>query len=452
MKKTLVCLSVVGALMAMSNNAAASAFALIEQSSGLGNAFAGGAAAAEDATTIFFNPAGMSRLKGKQMTLAGSLIQPSAKFTDTGSVAATAQSSKGGDGGDAGSLALVPNTYMMMELEPALRFGLGINAPFGLQTEYDSTWVGRFQAIKSRIETINLNPSVSYQMNDSVSMGVGLNYQRITGELTSAVNWNAIAAGAGGGAAIPGMNAAGQNEGVTSITGNDSAWGYNLGVLFQPTTQTRVGLAYRSSIKYNLSGSVTFSNRPTAAVVGAPLATGIAAATPNESVTLAIEMPATFSTSVFHALDDKWEVMADATWTQWSVLKELKVVRSNGAILGGAATPENWKNTWRVAAGASYHYSDQWLARVGIAYDQTPVPDQYRTARIPDNDRTWLAFGGQYKPSQSGTVDFGYAHLFVKDATIANRQNVTGVSANGDLVGTYSSSVDILSLQYAYSF
>jgi long-chain fatty acid transport protein len=450
-KQSFLGMAVAGALLSMSGNAAASAFALIEQSSGLGNAFAGGAAAAEDATTIFFNPAGMSRLKGKQVTVAGSLIQPSAKFSDTGSVAATAQPSKGGNGGDAGGLALVPNTYMVMEQGAALRFGLGINVPFGLQTEYDPTWVGRFQAIKSKIQTINLNPSVSYQMNDSVSLGAGLNYQHITGDLTSAVNWNAIAALAGGGAAIPAMNAAGQNEGVTSITGSDSAWGYNLGVLFQTTPQTRVGLAYRSSIKYDLSGSVTFSNRPTAAVVGGALAAGIAAATPNESVTLAIEVPATFSTSVFHALDDKWEMMADATWTQWSVLKELKVVRSNGATLGGAATPENWKDTWRVAAGASYHYSEQWLARIGVAYDQTPVPDAYRTARIPDSNRTWLAFGGQYKTSASGTLDFGYAHLFMNNASIANNQN-TATSANGNLVGTYSNSVDILSMQYAYSF
>ncbi len=193
--KSLVGLSVAGALIAMSGNAAASAFALIEQSSGLGNAFAGGAAGAEDATTIFFNPAGMSRLKGKQVTVAGSLIQPSAKFSDTGSQVATAQTTLGGNGGDAGSLAFVPNTYMVMEVEPALRVGLGINAPFGLKTDYDPTWAGRFQAITSKIQTVNLNPSLAYQMNDSVSLGLGLNYQRISGDLSSAVNYTALSAG-----------------------------------------------------------------------------------------------------------------------------------------------------------------------------------------------------------------------------------------------------------------
>jgi len=448
--KSLVGISVAGALIAMSGNAAASAFALIEQSSGLGNAFAGGAAGAEDASTIFFNPAGMSRLNGTQVSVAGSFIKPSAKFSDTGSQGAVAQANVGGNGGDAGSLAFVPNTYMVMEIEPALRFGLGINAPFGLKTDYDPTWVGRFQAITSKIQTINLNPSLAYQMNDSVSLGLGLNYQHISGDLTSAVNWSAAAASVpGGAAAIPGMNAAGQNEGLSSISGSDSAWGYNFGVLLQPTTQTRVGLAYRSSIKYNLSGTVTFSNRPTASVVGPTLAAGLAAATPDEAVSLAIEMPASFSTSVFHQMDNKWDVMADATWTQWSVLQQLNVVRSNGATLGGTPTQENWKNTWRVAVGATYHYNEQWLSRVGVAYDQTPVPDAYRTARIPDSNRKWLSFGGQYKGSSSSKVDFAYAHLFMNDATIANNQSATGA---GNLVGTYSNSVDILSVQYAYSF
>lgn len=426
--KSLVGMSVAGALIAMSGNAGASAFALIEQSSGLGNAFAGGAAGAEDATTIFFNPAGMSRLKGKQMTVAGSLIQPSAKFSDTGSQVATAQTTLGGNGGDAGSLAFVPNTYMVMEVEPALRVGLGINAPFGLKTDYDPTWVGRFQAITSKIQTINLNPSLAYQMNDSVSLGLGLNYQRISGELSSAVNYTALSVGF-----APG-------EGVSSMTGSDSAWGYNLGTLINVTPDTRVGLSYRSKIKYNLNGTVSFSNVPSL----------LSSAVVNGDVNMPVTMPDTASISAFHQLSDKWDIMADATWTGWSVLQQLVITRTNGVVV--QTTQENWKNTWRVAAGASYHYNEQWTSRLGVAYDQTPVPDAYRTARIPDSNRTWLAFGGQYKSSASSKVDFAYAHLFMNNATIANNQNIPGTSANGNLVGTYANSVDILSVQYAYSF
>ncbi len=441
-KKSLVGLSVAGALSAMSGNAAASAFALIEQSSGLGNAFAGGAAAAEDATTIFFNPAGMSRLRGKQVSVAASAIKPTAKFSDTGSTGAAFQT-KGGNGGDAGSWAVVPNAYMVTEIDPALRFGLGINAPFGLKTEYDPTWMGRFQAINSKIQTVNVNPSVSYQMNDSVSLGVGVNYQHISGDLTSAVNYAAAAFQAAGGganglAAANGLVAAGKGEGVSSMTGSDSAWGYNVGALFNVTPATRVGLSYRSKITYTLKGSLSFSNLPSSFAASPTFANG--------DVTLPVNMPDTFSISAFSQLNDKWDVMADAARTGWGTFQQLVVARTNGAVV--QTTPENWKDTWRVALGASYHYSEQWLSRIGVAYDQTPVPDAYRTARIPDSNRTWLAFGGQYK-SGSGKLDFGYAHLFMNDATIANNQTATG---GGNLVGTYSNSVDILSVQYAYSF
>ena len=296
LNRSLLGLSVAGVLSMMSGNASASAFALIEQSSGLGNAFAGGAAGAEDATTIFFNPAGMDRLKGKQVTVAGSMVQPSARFSDTGSTGAALQTA-GGNGGDAGSLALIPNTYMVMELEPALHFGLGINSPFGLKTEYDPTWVGRFQAITSKIQTVNLNPSVSYQMNDSVSLGVGVNYQRISGDLTSAVNYSAAAGGA------LGLNL----EGISSITGSDSSWGYNFGTLFNITPETRVGLSYRSKITYTLNGTIAFSGVP-AALAASPLLA-------NGNVTLPISMPDTFSISGFHQLSDKWDLMADATRT-----------------------------------------------------------------------------------------------------------------------------------------
>ena len=434
--KSMIGCSVACALQLMSGNASASAFALIEQSSGLGNSFAGGAAAAEDATTIFFNPAGMTKLKGDQVTVAASFIDFSAKFSDTGSTGAALQTA-GGNGGEAGALAVVPNTYIVTEIEPVLRFGLGINVPFGLKTEYDPDWIGRFQAIDSKIQTININPSLSYEMNDMVSLGIGLNYQHITGELTSAVNYSAAAAAVSGAllAAIGGPGV----EGVSTIKGSDSAWGYNLGVLFQVAPETRWGLSYRSKIKYTLNGTITFADVP-ALLSASPLLA-------NGDVTLPITMPDSLSISVFHQMPNGWDIMADATRTGWSSIQELKIDRSSGSNV--LTVQENWKDTWRVAAGASYHYNEQWLARMGVAYDQTPVPDAYRTARIPDNDRTWISVGGQYKVSPAGTLDFGYAHLFVKDASIADMQAAAG---KGDLVGTYKGSVNIVSVQYAQSF
>jgi long-chain fatty acid transport protein len=424
-KRTRISGLVAGAMLVMSGSAMASGFALIEQSgSGLGNAFAGGAASAEDASTIFYNPAGMSRLSGKQIVVAGSMIKPSAKFSDNGSSPAAASGQPlGGNGGDAGSWTLVPNAYFAMDVNPQMKFGLGINAPFGLKTDYEAGWAGRFQALKSEVKTINVNPTLSYQLNEMVSLGLGLDYQKINAELTN----NLVLA--------PGV------VGAAKLTGSDSAWGYNLGALFQVNPETRVGLAYRSSISYKLSGDLLVTD-PTGATVQDP------------SVTADIKTPDTFSLSGVRQIDSSWDVMGDITWTGWSKFKELRVVSSpSGAT--AALTNENWKNTYRISLGANHHFNEQWMARAGVAFDQAPVSDTYRTARIPDNDRTWLSVGGQYKPNKEGALDFGYAHLFVKDTTISNNNGSAGTPSTatvGNLVGTYKNSVDILSVQYAYSF
>lgn len=448
-RQTVIGCSVAGAMLVMAGSAAASGFALIEQSgSGLGNAYAGGAAGAEDASTIFYNPAGMSKLTGKQIVVAGNMIRPSAKFSGTATGLAPFQTAGTGLGGDAGSWALVPNAYFAMELNAQTRLGLGINAPFGLQTQYDATWMGRFQGIKSKIQTINLNPSASYQVNDTVSIGAGLNYQRVTGELTSMTNYpaavyaGALAAGAGAAAAAAAAAPYANVEGASTLTGSDSAWGYNFGALFNVSPQTRVGVAYRSRIKYNLNGSVSFANRPVA----------LAASLPDQAVTLAITMPDSFSASAFHQLDDKWDVMTDVSWTGWSVFQQLNVLKTNGVSLS-TPTPENWRDTWRVSAGANYHYSAQWMVRAGLAFDQTPVSDTFRTVRIPDANRTWLSVGGQYKPSKEGALDFGYAHLFVSNGTLNQSAAANSdLSGKGYLTGTYKNSVDIFSVQYAHSF
>lgn len=436
-KKTIVGCSVSAALLVMAGSAAASGFALLEQSgSGLGNAFAGGAASAEDASTIFYNPAGMSRLSGSQLAVAASEIRPSARFSGTVTGLAPLQTAGAGTGGDAGSWGLAPSGYFAMELNAKTRVGLGINAPFGLQTQYDANWMGNFQAIKSQIQTVNMNPAVSYQISDTVSLGAGLNYQHISGELSNAANYSALAFSKGGNALL---GAVGTNSyGMSTLTGNDSAWGYNFGALVDLSPQTRIGMAYRSKIRYNLSGTSSLTNVP-----GALLAAGLPQA---QSVTVAMTMPDTFSFSGFHKLDDQWDWMADATWTDWSVVQQLNVLAANGSSLSN--TPYNWNNTWRVSAGANYHYSEAWTARMGVAYDQSPTSDAFRNARIPDGNRTWLSLGGQYKPDKQSALDFGYAHLFVNSAAINQLQ----AAAAGNLIGTYNNSVDILSVQYAHGF
>lgn len=447
-RKTVIGCSVAGAMLAMAGSAAASGFALIEQSaSGLGNAYAGGAASAEDASTIFFNPAGMSKLPGKQVVVAAHVITPSAKFTNTASTQPLpAGLAVGPVGKDAGNTAIVPSVYFSWEIDPKLSAGLGVGAPFGLKTEYDANWLGRFHAITSSIKTMNLNPSVAYKVSDSVSLGAGLDWQKIDAVLTKAVNYGAV------NGAFAGV------EGSNNITASDSAWGFNFGAMINVSPETVLGVSYRSAMSYNLSGTVSYLNRPGALTAAALVSAPAALAIGDGAVTANIKLPATFSMALKYQPNAQWDILVDATQTQWSSIQSLDINRSSGLATGLnlESVPFKWRDTWRVALGANHHYNEQWIARAGVAYDQTPTSDAYRIARLPDSDRTWLSLGGQYKPNKASAIDFGYAHLFMKNAAL-NMNGLPALSAaltlgRGALVGSYSNKVDIFSVQYAHSF
>jgi long-chain fatty acid transport protein len=380
----------------------AAGFGLIEQNaSGLGNAYAGAAAVAGDASTIFFNPAGMTLLPDSQVVVAGHLVKLKAEFAGT-----VAPPIGGGEGGDAGDWAFVPNAYFAHRLTPDLHVGLGINAPFGLKTEYDADWIGRYQAIKSEVKTVNVNPSIAYKVSDQVSVGAGVNLQYFETELT---------------------NSAGQ-AGLAAVKGDDYGWGFNLGALWQLSPSTRVGVAYRSEIDFDLEGDAHFSALPVL----------------DGDVTAKTTMPDSASLSLFHKLSPTWDLLADVSWTGWSDFDELAIYRTSGTLL--SYTPENWDDTLRYSLGATWHTSEKLSLRGGVAYDEAPVSDADRTPRIPDGARTWIAVGGQYRLGKASAIDFGYAHLFVNDPGLQSTANGT------TLTGEYDSAVDIVSAQYTHSF
>jgi long-chain fatty acid transport protein len=458
-----------GMAIAVSGGMASGAgFALQENSgSAIGNAFAGGAASAEDASTLWSNPAGMSRLGSPQVAMAVHLITPSFKFQNDGSVPAAFQP-LGGTGGDAGSVNVVPNLYVTVPIDRRWRVGVGINAPFGLVTEYDDNWIGRFQAVKSDIKTINVNPSVSWRVNDTLAVGAGVSWQRIDAELTSRVNYSAALAQAAGQAAAGGLIPAslvpqivGLTPGLESqakVEGDDSAWTWNVGFLWDVTPQTRIGGQYRSSIKYNIAANVDFCSPGScsplpalpaqiAPVVGL-LAANVNGVLANGGVRADIELPDIANLSIFHRLDDRWDLMADVQYTRWSVFKELRFVRTTGALLSN--TPENFEDAWRFSVGATYHWTDAWSFRGGVAYDQSPVTDVDRTPRLPDADRYWIAIGAQYRFNRNLALDAGFVYLPMKTPDI--QQNAGSTPANALIKGNYDASVTILSAQVTYSF
>jgi long-chain fatty acid transport protein len=412
--RKLLSVAVAAALGGMATGAAAGGFAIGTQSgSGTGNAFTGGAAAADDASVAWYNPALMTLLPGKQVAGALHILKPSFKFENTSSTAV------GNDGGDGGGWAFVPNGFFTMAISPNVSFGLALNVPFGLKTEYDPNWRGRFLAIKSEIKTVNLNPSIAYKVSEIVSIGAGFSYQKLEAQLTNSV----------------------LGLGTSNLEADDDGFGYNFGISIQPSPNTRIGAHYRSAIKYDLEGTAKFT-----------VTAG------NANVKADLEVPDSASLSLYQKLGPNWELLGDVTWTGWSSIKSLQVICTSqsaacpvvGGPLGGpAAVPTlafNWKDTWRYGLGANYKMSPQTKLRFGLAFDETPTNDIDRTPRLPDEDRTWVALGVQWKPSKTSILDVGYAHEFIKDASI-NRP-----SQGGTVVGTFKNQADILSVQFSMSF
>mgnify|MGYP003334569106 CR=1 FL=1 len=379
-----------------------------QSGSGLGNAYSGGAAVAEDASTVWYNPAGMTTLPGRtNVAVAAHALKVSFKFQNTGSTLPLGA----GDGGNGGGWHLIPQGYITHKLSNTFSIGAGFNTPFGLETTYDRGWRGQAIGFESALKIYNFNVGAAYKVNDMLSVGGGVNYQRAELKFNST-----------------------PLIGLVEPKLHDNGIGYNIGVLFQPTQQTRVGAHYRSSIKYNATGSLLAP-----ALIGG-----------NSTASAGLATPDSFSLSLLHAISPRWDVMGDITWTGWSHLKRLDVVRTSGVASGTSpvSLTFNWTDTWRFSAGANYKMNDQWKLRFGVALDQTPTNDVDRTARLPDQDRTWIAFGAQMKVSKNGLLDFGYAHEFIKNASVNNRDSVTGLR----LIGDFKSQADILSIQYSHSF
>lgn len=420
------------------STAHASGFQLIENSaSGQGNAFAGAAATANDASTVWFNPAGMTKLKGKQMVVVGHVIVPNSSFANNGSVDGAGNALSGEDD-DGGSNAVVSNFYWVTDIGESTKFGLGVTTPFGLTTKYNDTWVGRYHAVETAMSTINFNPSIARQVNDNLSFGGGINILLADITLTSAVDFGSL------------LGAPQQVDGFAdlqadNLTFNEFAWGVNLGMMYDFNDSTTLGVAWRSEIEVSAKGDANFSV-PTAA---APILSS--GAFQDTALKAKVSLPQNFSVSVKHDLGEV-TLLADVTWTGWSSFQELRIQYAN-AYQPDSVTTEAWQDTFRYSLGADYKYSDKIILRTGVAYDESPIPDeQHRTPRIPGSDRTWLSFGMTYEMSPEFIVDVGYSHLFIS-ASGTNHSLESSISAlNATLNGTYDATVDILSAQLTWNY
>jgi long-chain fatty acid transport protein len=458
---------------ALPTQAFASGFQLFEQNaSGLGNAYAGQAAGVKDASAIHFNAAALTRVKGWNVVVSVEPIGLSNEFSNTGSTvpqagAYTFNVPLGNEGEDAGGWIPVPNAYVSGQVTERIWLGVGVNVPFGLETDWDPAWMGRFHATKSKIQALTVSPTIAIQLSDTLAIGGGANWQDLTADFNSGVAYGGLSF-AGTAQAVASYPPATQAaalaavtaqlgpsgtalEGAGLISGGSKAWGWNAGALLKLGEQAHVGVSYRSKIEHEIEGDVTFEGAPTFSLPGslAPIGAALNAKFANGPVKATVTLPETWSVAAAWE-NDKVEVLADWTWTGWSTIESLDIDREDGSVL--SSVPLMFEDTWRVGLGVNYRLNEAWKLRLGTAYDKAPVQDQYRTPRLPDSDRVWATGGFEWKLSEKARVDVGYAHIFIDEGT----SNLPNLSATGTpvgaLVGTYPSKTDILGAQLTLSF
>jgi len=424
--------------IAFASSASAAGFKLQNQSgSGNGNAFAGAAAAAEDASTVYFNPAGMSYLpRGQNISLSGTIIKRSIDFTNQGSttVNSTLFPLPQGNGGDGGGIAFLPHGYWVWGINQNLSVGLGMGPTFGSRTEYDFDFVGRNAGYFFELQQFNINPSVAWKFNEQFSLGFGLNLAHNESHFKQGVPLVDPAGLTTGGIPFAANN-------YLDVKGDAWALGYNLGATWQILPSTRLGVAYRSALKFDLEGEQKY-NSPNARLV-------------NQDIKALLKTPAVASIALSHKATDRLELLTDATWTQWSVINTIDLKSSaTGADLNQLSY--RFKDSWRFGVGANYQMTNDLKLRFGVAYDNTPVRSNAdRTMTLPDSDRTWLSLGAKYNLSKTMSIDVGYSHIFFDEAKTerAVTTGYPGVQTTRQTIrGEFKTTADIFSAQLNLQF
>lgn len=419
-----------------SSHATAAAFQLWEQDgASVGNYHAGRAAEAPDASTAYYNPAGLVRLHNQEIVLGLDPVLTDFKFSGTINDATTGLGATGpiSTTSQGGSFNLVPSLNYAAPLSDRVVFGFSVVSPFGLETNYGNSNITRYAATLTSLKVIDLSPSLGIAVNDKFSIGFGFDAERARGEFD-------LTAG------NPLLNDLFMMNLDTPSKNVGYSWGYgyHLGALYQFNEATRVGLSFHSKVTQHLQGTSKFNG---------PLANGMEGGL-QESFNLKANttLPATTTLSVFHSLNPTWDVMGTIIYTQWSEFSNLALQNVSGVAEGVpnnsilVLIPEHYHNTFNYSVGANYHATEQWMLRGGVGYDQTPSNNQYRNLQLPDSDRIPVAFGAHYQASKTLGFDAGWTHFFVMNTRINNLSQTFGDQTT-TTNGTVHSSADVFGFQ-----
>lgn len=386
------------ASVAFVSQAQAGGYQINEQSvSGQGYGHAGRSSNVHDATIVYGNPAGMSFLDRAQITVGGTFLnvnsdisnvrasQSSPAFLQATGGATDTLPVAGTNDGDMVPGTLIPFAFYAHPVNEKLAFGFGVYAPFGSKTEYENGFQGRNQGNYTEVKVMTAQPTVSYRFNEQWSVGAGLTYNRVEGELRRQV---------------PVATPLGLSEVDSRVEGDDEAWGYNLGVIYQPAPETTFGLTYRSKVDFNLEGSFA-ANSPVLDQLGIGTVTDTAA--------LDLTTPETVNFSLTQEMSDKLKLMFGVSWARWSRFDQILVT---GAERGEITNEQqNYSNAWAFSTGGEYQLTPTVALRAGVALDFTPTQDETRSVRIPSDDRRIFSIGAGWSPTPDLTLDVAYSYL-----------------------------------------
>jgi long-chain fatty acid transport protein len=447
-------------LISISTAAQAGAFQIWEQDSvSVGNFHAGYAAEANDASTAWYNPAGIPRIKNQQLIVGVSAIQTRMRYT--GNVGVTENSlvlepapdiapvtvNFDSVSAQGGLFNAVPHVQYVAPISDWIGFGFSVDIPFGLKTDYGRSSPLQYVATITSLKVVDITPSLGVQMTDKAYVGVGFDIQRAYAEFNSV------------GAFIdPDPFTLPRTLDVDMDTestnkANDTGYGFRLGFLYELTPCTRFGITYHSQVVHHLSGSSKFVG-PIADLVNNEMPIVSSRAVAN------IKLPPYTALSYFSKVTPQWAFMGTFIYTQWNTFQNLSLNQAAGVVDGiplvvpdtniNVNIPQHYRNAWNVSVGANYYYSDNILIRAGAGFDQSPVLNAYRTVQVPDNDRWALAIGGHWQASKTIGFDAGWTHVFFAGSAHINPPPQVMGGETVTTSGHVNGSADVVSAQVVW--
>ncbi len=444
MNKNKITLSLAAAVtLGLSTNAMAAGFQLAEYSAtGLGRAFAGEAAMADNASAQFRNPAMMTYLEGTQISTGAIYVDPN---IDVKGQVKMGPASSQTESNDIANSAVIPNFYLSHQINEQWVAGLAIATNFGMETDLGSDFYGSLFGNQAMVKSVEINPNLAYKINDEFSIGGGVRYvmgeghfgasmpnqlpPQFAGLLQKLQQQHLISPEA--------AKQLGQLQGknLKYMEGEDQAWGWQLGAAWQINPDHRVGMNYRSEVNFNLEGTASgalYGNRYPGS--------------------MKLTLPATAEIASYHQLTEKLAMHASFNWTDWSSFEKLVAVIPGHPDSPDTIKVENWKDNYRLAVGTTYQLNNKLALRSGVAYDTSAVDEQYRTQTIPETDRLWLSLGAGYAWSENLTFDAGFTYIFAKDAKMQETETLQSIPAPISFEGETTGNVWLVGVQASYRF